>query len=112
MEPSPGKNRHSLVYTQLTNLLYLYENGNFMPEIVVKYKDKRTLEALQDLAKYFDYEISSPNLIDETEKQISLNGITLIPADSTVDTTGLAEIFTGKNIDPSELRKEAWQRRK
>jgi hypothetical protein len=30
-----------------------------MPKIIVKYKNKRTLEALRDFAKYFDYVISS-----------------------------------------------------
>lgn len=31
-----------------------------MPEITIKYKSKRALEALRDLAKYFDYVISTP----------------------------------------------------
>jgi len=83
-----------------------------MPDIIVRYKNKRTLEALQDFAKYFDYEISLPDSPKKKEKQISLNGVTLIPADSSVDTTELVEIFTGKNINSSELRNEAWQRKK
>lgn len=83
-----------------------------MPEIVVKYKNKRTLEALRDFAKYFDFEISSPDLLEKKEKQFNLNGVTIIPADNSVDTTELTELFTGKNIYPLELRKEAWQRRK
>lgn len=81
-----------------------------MPEIIVKYKDKRTLEALQDFAKYFDYEISFPSSAGGVEAQISLNGVTLVPADASVDTSDLTEIFTGKNINPAALRKEAWQR--
>ena len=83
-----------------------------MPEIIVRYKDKRTLEALRDFAKYFDYEISSTDSLDKKEKQIDLNGVTVIPADSSVDITELTDIFTGKNINPTELRNEAWQRRK
>lgn len=82
-----------------------------MPEIIVRYKDKRTLEALRDFAKYFDYEISSPDS-DKKEKQMDLNGVTIIPADSSVDITELTEILTGKNINAAELRNEAWQRRK
>lgn len=83
-----------------------------MPEIVVKYKNKRTLEALRDFAKYFDYEISSPDSAERKKKKINLNGVTIIPADSSVDATELTEIFTDKNINPSELRDQAWQRRK
>ena len=80
-----------------------------MPEIIVKYKNKRTLEALQDFAKYFDYEISLPECAKK-EKQTTLNGVTIISGDSSVDTSELSEIFTGKNINASELRKAAWQR--
>lgn len=82
-----------------------------MPEIIVKYKNKRTLEALQDFAKYFDYEISLPDSLEKKEKQIHLKGVTIIPADSSIDTSELTEIFTGKNINPLELRNEAWPRR-
>ena len=83
-----------------------------MPEIIVKYKSKRTLEVLQDLAKYFDYVISTPDSKGKKKKQINLNGITIIPADSSIDTSDLTDIFSGKNIKPEELRSEAWQRKK
>jgi hypothetical protein len=83
-----------------------------MPEIIVKYKSKRTLEALRDFAKYFDYVISSPDLDEKNDKQITLNGVTIISADSSVDTSGLSNIFTGKNINARQLRNEAWQRKK
>lgn len=81
-----------------------------MPEIIVKYKNKRTLDALKDFAKYFDYIISSPVSRAKKKKQFSLNGVTIIPADNSVDTSDLTEIFTGKNINSSELRNNAWQR--
>lgn len=83
-----------------------------MPEIIIKYKSKRTLEALRDLAKYFDYVISSPDSETKKEKQINLNGVTIIPADSSIDASDLSNIFTGKNINPEQLRNEAWQRKK
>jgi hypothetical protein len=57
-----------------------------MPEIIVKYKNKRTLEALRSLAKYFDFEILLPYSMEKKEEQIGLNGITIIPADNSVDT--------------------------
>lgn len=82
-----------------------------MPEIIVKYKDKRALNALHDFAKYFDFEIKLPDPSLQKEKQINLNGITVIPGDSSVDTSDLNKIFTGKNINSTELRKKAWQRK-
>ena len=75
-------------------------------------KSKRTLAALKDLSKYFDYVISSPDFDENNKKQITLNGVTIIPADSSVDTSDLNSIFTGKNINPKQLRSEAWQRKK
>ena len=83
-----------------------------MPEIIVKYKNKRALEALNDFAKYFDFEIAQPNSGLKKEKQVKLNGITVIPGDNSIDTSDLNKIFTGKNIDPVELRKNAWKRKK
>ena len=82
-----------------------------MPEIIVKYKNKRTLEALKEFAKYFDLEI----LLARSKKkdnQMNLNGITIIPGDSSIDTNDLSTIFSGRNIDPLALRKKAWQRKK
>ena len=83
-----------------------------MPKVIVKYKNKRTLEALRDFAKYFDFEISFPDFLKKSETETNLNNITIIPGDSSIDTKGLMKIFTGKNINATELRKEAWQRRK
>ncbi len=83
-----------------------------MPEIIVKYKSKRTLEALLDLARYFDYQVSSPGSEASKNKQFSLNGVTIIPPDSSVDTSDLSNTFTGKNLDAEQLRSEAWQRKK
>ncbi|MEO8820143.1 MAG: hypothetical protein ABI374_04820 [Ginsengibacter sp.] len=83
-----------------------------MPEIIIKYKNKRTLEALYDFAKYFEFEISLPVLSNKKENQINLNDITIIPADPSVDTKDMNDIFTGRNIDPSKLRINAWKRKK
>lgn len=80
-----------------------------MPEIIIRYKSSKTLAALQDLAKYFDFVISSSV---RDKKQITLNGVPLVPADGSIDTSDLGDIFTNKNIDPKQLRDEAWQRKK
>jgi len=82
-----------------------------MPEIIVKYKNKRTLEALKEFAKYFDLEI----LLARSKKkdnQMNLNGITIIRGDSSIDINDLSNIFSGRNIDPLALRKKEWQRKK
>jgi hypothetical protein len=83
-----------------------------MPEIIVKYKNKRTLQALRDFGKYFDYEISSTDARRTKAKQVNLNGITIISSDSSVDASGLSDIFTGKNINSVQLRSEVCQRKK
>lgn len=80
-----------------------------MPEGIIKYKKQKTLQALKDFAKYFDFVISS----SKTEKACeNINGVTIIPADSAIQTSGITKIFTGKNINAKELRKSVWQRRK
>lgn len=85
-----------------------------MSEITVKYKSKRALEALKDLSKYFDFSIVMPGVREKNKnpKTSKLNGITIVPGDSSIDTSDLTNVFSGRNIDPQKLRKEAWQRRK
>lgn len=46
-----------------------------------------------------------------SKKNTSINGVTLTPADSTIDASDLSEIFTGKKIDAKSLRKEVWRRK-
>jgi len=81
-----------------------------MPEIVIKYKNPKTLQALKDFAKYFDFVISSKKNMKEEE--FSIRGVTILPGDSSIDTSELVDIFSNKNIDAKTLRSEAWQRRK
>ncbi|MBS1519700.1 MAG: hypothetical protein JST50_01785 [Bacteroidetes bacterium] len=76
-----------------------------MPEVIIKYKKPETLKILKGLAKYFDFKISSPG----NKKNQSLEDI-LIPGDKTLDVSSLNKVFTGKNIDASDLRKNMWKR--
>ncbi|HEY9003086.1 MAG TPA: hypothetical protein VIM89_17145 [Mucilaginibacter sp.] len=76
-----------------------------MPEVTIKYKKPETLKILKGLAKYFDFKISSP----KNKPNQPLEDI-LIPGDKTLDISSLNEIFTGKNIDASDLRKEMWKK--
>lgn len=75
-----------------------------MPELVIKYKSKRALNALMDFAKYFEFSVTKP------EKNI--NGVTIIFGDSAIDTSELETVFTGKNLNAKQLRENAWQRNK
>jgi len=81
-----------------------------MPELIIKYKNKRTLDALLDFAKYFDFSVILP--AKSKEKIIKINGVSIISADSSVDTSELESIFSTNNIDAKELRQQAWQRKK
>ena len=80
-----------------------------MPELVIKYKDKKTLDALIDFSKYFEFSIVDPP-ISRKSNTSSINGVTIIPADSSVDTGELEAIFSGKHLDAKKLREDAWQR--
>jgi len=77
-----------------------------MPEVVIKYKKPETLKILRGLAKYFDFKVSA-----KKTEEISINGVTIIPADKSIDASDLTELFTAKNLDAAKLRKEAWQRK-
>jgi len=80
-----------------------------MPELVIKYKYQKTLEALLGLAKYFDFSIEIPQ---KSKKKIAQNikGVTIIPADVSIDTKEMETIFSNKNIDSKSLRNKSWQR--
>lgn len=80
-----------------------------MPKIIVKYKHRRIFKAFKNLAKYFNYVISSSDL-KEKKMPNSVNGVTIIPADNSINVSDLTEIFTGKNINGIQLRNDAWQR--
>lgn len=78
-----------------------------MPEVIIKYKNSKALQALKDFAKYFNFTIS-PNTPGK-ERQ-SINGVTVIPADSSIQVSTLRKVFTGRNIEGADLRSRAWHR--
>lgn len=86
-----------------------------MKEAIIKYKDSKTLELLKSLARYLDFSISSSKKEKPSEKEPknnydNINGVPLIPGDSSIDIKALNTIFTGKNLDARKLRTEGWQR--
>ncbi len=82
-----------------------------MPEIVIKYKNQKTLDALMDFSKYFDFSVISSSRKDK-KKNILINGVTLIPADNSINTSEMEAIFSNKDIDSKQLRVDAWLRNK
>ena len=81
-----------------------------MPEIIIKYRNNRTLQLLTDLAKYFDFEVSPT--IGMRKSSESPQDISLLAGDNSINVDDLTTIFTGKNLDAQNLRKESWRRRR
>ena len=81
-----------------------------MPEVTIKYKDSKTLKALKALSEYFDFTFSAA--AKKSKKEFFINGVPVIPGDSSVDTSAMNKIFTGKKIDAKQLRERSWQRSK
>ncbi len=77
-----------------------------MPEVIIKYKKPETLKILKGLAKYLDFKVEIEN-----GKPDSINGVTIIKADKSIDASDLTELFSGRNIDAAKLRKQAWTRK-
>jgi hypothetical protein len=80
-----------------------------MPELVIKYKSKRTLEVLLDISRYFGFSVILPKK-PKPEKEFQLNGVTILAADKTIDVSELENVFTGKGFDAKQLRSDSWQR--
>ncbi len=82
-----------------------------MPELVIKYKNKKTLEALLSIAKYFDFSVILPEPKDKSSKITEINGVPVTMGDPTIDISDLQEIFTGRNLDARQLRKDSWRKK-
>lgn len=81
-----------------------------MPELIIKYKSKKTLDALINFSKYFNFSIIFPS--KSQKKTTKINGVSIIPSDGSIDTSELESIFSNKNMNADELRQKAWQRSK
>ena len=80
-----------------------------MPELVIKYKSKKTLNVLMDISQYFGFSVILPNKV-KFKKEFQLNGVTILAADKSIDVSELEAVYTGKSIDAKQLRKDSWQR--
>jgi hypothetical protein len=82
-----------------------------MPELVIKYKDKKTLDALIDFSKYFNFSISTPKSI-KVNNSFLINGVEILSGDNSIDTADLNTLFSNSKISAESLREKAWQRKK
>ena len=81
-----------------------------MPEIIIKYKTQKTLEALKDFAKYFNFSIA--NSKDKKKNKLQINGVAIIAGNSLVNVSELESVFSNKNINARMLRNQSWHRTK
>ncbi|MGV8095712.1 MAG: hypothetical protein AB2L24_28000 [Mangrovibacterium sp.] len=80
-----------------------------MKEVIIKYKNPKTLEAIKALSKYLDFSVDVPRPV-KREKLEYINGVPVIPGDDSIDISELNSIFTGKGLDAKNLRISGWQR--
>jgi len=80
-----------------------------MPEIIVKYKNAKALNALRDFAKYFDFVLEKP----KSKKTVNNSSKAALPVTfaGNPDVTALAGIWKGRDISLNELREKAWGER-
>ncbi|TZF86159.1 hypothetical protein FW774_03675 (plasmid) [Pedobacter sp. BS3] len=83
-----------------------------MKEAIIKYRNPKTLKALYDLSKYLGFSVSSQNPVGKKQGSNTVNGVPVIPGDKTIDIAELTAIFTGKELNASDLRKTEWRRNK
>jgi hypothetical protein len=78
-----------------------------MPELIIKYKGAKTLRALNDFAKYFDFTIEKPKPKKANAKEAKESNIHIEFAEDP-DVTALAGIWKDKDITLEDIRKRAW----
>lgn len=82
-----------------------------MYEVVIKYKNRKTLKVLAVLGEFLGFTIAIPDK-KHKDKMYYINGIQILQRDAKIDIKDINAIFTGKDIDAKNLRKSAWQRKK
>ena len=86
-----------------------------MPEVTITYENPKTLKILKDISKYFDFSVSQPKTRKkdaQPKNTFTVNGVTIIRGDASIDISEMSDVFTGKNIDAKELRRKAGMRNK
>ena len=81
-----------------------------MQEVIVRFKNRRTLKVLNILSKYLGFKISVAKK-QEKSSVYYINGIPVERGDSKIDLEGLNAIFTDQTFDAKHLRESVWQRK-
>jgi len=82
-----------------------------MHEVVIKYKNQKTLKALTALGEYLGFSIADPEK-EEKKEVYHINGIPVESGDPKINMQDLITIFTDEYINAKTLRESAWQRKK
>jgi len=82
-----------------------------MHEVIIKYKNQKTLKALTALGEYLGFTITDPER-KEKKDLYHINGIPVESGDPKIDVQDLTTIFTGEDIDARTLRESAWPRKR
>lgn len=81
-----------------------------MHEVVIKYKNRKTLKALTALGEYLGFTIDSKT--KEKKEIYYINGIPVESGNPKISMQDLTAIFTSEDIDAKALRESAWQRKR
>jgi len=82
-----------------------------MNEVVIKYKNQKTLRALTALSEYLGFTIAEPEA-KAKNSVYHINGVPVQSGNPKADIQDLATIFTEQDFDAKILRESAWQRKK
>jgi hypothetical protein len=77
-----------------------------MPEVIIKYKSAKSLQALRDISKYFDFEVKAP-VAKKAKENVIVKGRGV--TDETI--RELTAVFSEAKMDAKKLRK-SWRRDK
>ena len=68
-----------------------------MPELIIKYRNKKTLDIIKELARFFEFTVEVPSSKNKNDAVFQINGVTILEANNTIDTSELENIFTNKS---------------
>jgi hypothetical protein len=78
-----------------------------MPEIKIRYKRQRTLQALKDFARYFDYSIVNER--EAGNNSYMIGNVSVIVPSAKSDARKLKGLFSDSNLSLKEIRKKVWR---
>ena len=84
-----------------------------MPDIIISYKNQKTLKILKELSIYIDFVVSVPRFkANQKSETFAINGVPIVRESDSFDNFNLDEmneIFSRTNVDAKVLRSK-WRR--